>query len=407
MIPEAREVHLSRKDRKVLEACCRSPVTLQRDLKRARIVLLAAAGRSTRSIAKEVGVQPRIVSLWRHRYADHGLEGLQDKARPGKQPIYTKATDKRILKLLDKPPPEGFVRWTGPLLAEALGDVDVQYVWRFLRSHKIDLAARKSWCESNDPNFTAKAADVVGLYVAPPAKAIVLCVDEKPSIQALERAQGYLKLPNGRALTGQSHDYKRHGTTTLFAALEVATGKIIATHSKCRRRVEFLDFMYSVTAVFPNRKLHVILDNLNTHKKNEHWLKAHPNVQFHFTPTSASWLNQVEVWFSILQGAVAQRHLLHKPQAAAGTHRCPRQRIQRQSRALRLDQEKGPSTPLQRPPYHSALIPGTRRRWVIEDIGLASECGHRLSLVLAEKDAAVDSVERSVKPGRLSIRRGV
>ncbi|MEY9604336.1 transposase [Bradyrhizobium japonicum] len=183
MIPEAREVHLSRKDRKVLEACCRSPVTLQRDLKRARIVLLAADGRSTRSIAKEVGVQPRIVSLWRHRYADHGLEGLQDKPRPGKQPIYTKTTDKRILKLLDKPPPQGFARWTGPLLAEALGDVDVQYVWRFLRSHKIDLVARKSWCESNDPNFTAKAADVVGLYVAPPAKAIVLCVDEKPSIQ--------------------------------------------------------------------------------------------------------------------------------------------------------------------------------------------------------------------------------
>ncbi|MHC2674038.1 uncharacterized protein YjbJ (UPF0337 family)/transposase [Bradyrhizobium diazoefficiens] len=302
MIPEAREVHLSRKDRKVLEACCRSPVTLQRDLKRARIVLLAADGRSTRSIAKEVGVQPRIVSLWRHRYADHGLEGLQDKPRPGKQPIYTKTTDKRILKLLDKPPPQGFARWTGPLLAEALGDVDVQYVWRFLRSHKIDLVARKSWCESNDPNFTAKAADVVGLYVAPPAKAIVLCVDEKPSIQALERAQGYLKLPNGRALTGQSHDYKRHGTTTLFAALEVATGKIIATHSKRRRRVEFLDFMNSVTAAFPNRKLHVILDNLNTHKKNEDWLKAHPNVQFHFTPTSASWLNQVEVWFSILQG---------------------------------------------------------------------------------------------------------
>jgi transposase len=112
MIPEAREVHLSRTDRKVLEACCRSPVTLQRDLKRAQIVLLAAAGRSTRSIAKEVGVQPRIVSLWRHRYADHGLEGLKDKPRPGKQPIYTKTTDKRILKLLDKPPPQGFARWT-------------------------------------------------------------------------------------------------------------------------------------------------------------------------------------------------------------------------------------------------------------------------------------------------------
>src|ERR1700761_2107358 len=304
MIPEAREVHLSRKDRKVLEACCRSPVTLQRDLKRARIVLLAADGRSTRSIAKEVGVQPRIVSLWRHRYADHGLEGLQDKPRPARQPIYTKSTDKRILKLLDKPPPTGFARWTGPLLAGELGDVDVQYVWRFLRSHKIDLAARKSWCESNDPQFTAKAADVVGLYVAPPEKAIVLCVDEKPSIQALERAQGYLKLPNGRALTGQSHDYK--------------------THSKRRRRVEFLDFMNGVTAAFPNRQLHVILDNLNSHKKNEDWLKAHPKVKFHFTPTSASWLNQIEVWFSILQGQSLSGASFTTLKTAGAAYRCLR-----------------------------------------------------------------------------------
>src|SRR5689334_3733789 len=302
MIPEAREVHLSRKDRKVLEACCRSPLTLQRDLKRARIILLAAAGRSTRSIAKEVGVQPRIVSLWRHRFADLGLEGLQSKPRPGKQPIYTKSTDKRILKLLDEPPPAGFARWTGPLLAGELRDVDVQYVWRFLRSHKIDLAVRKSWCESNDPHFTAKAADVVGLYIAPPEKAIVLCVDEKPSIQALERAQGYLRLPNGRALTGQSHDYKRHGTTTLFAALEVATGTIIAAHSKRRRRVEFLGFMKSVVAAFPDRELHFILDNLNTHKKCDRWLKKHPKVHFHYTPTRSSWLNQIEIWFSILQG---------------------------------------------------------------------------------------------------------
>src|ERR1700687_3796492 len=162
MIPEAREVRLSRNDRKVLEACCRSPLTIQRDLKRARIVLWAPAGHSTRSIAKEVGVQPRIVSLWRHRFADQGLAGLNDKPRPGKRPIYTKATDKRILRLLDKPPPEGFARWTGPLLAEALGDVDVKYVWRFLRSHKIDLAARKSWCESNDPTLTGTAGDGVG-----------------------------------------------------------------------------------------------------------------------------------------------------------------------------------------------------------------------------------------------------
>jgi hypothetical protein len=118
----------------------------------------------------------------------------------------------------------------------------------------------------------------------------------------LEPAQGHLKLPNGRALTRQSHDHKRHSSTALFAALEVATGKIIATHSKRLRRVEFLDFMDSITAAFPNQKLHVILDNLSTRKKNERWLKAHPNMRFHFTPTGASWLNHVKVWFSILQG---------------------------------------------------------------------------------------------------------
>jgi len=150
--------------------------------------------------------------------------------------------------------------------------------------------------------FTSKAADIVGLYIAPPAKAIVLCIDEKPSIQALERAQGYLKLPNGRALTGQSHDYKRHGTSTLFAAFEVATGKVTAAHKTRRRRVEFLDFMETVVAAYPRKEIHVVLDNLSTHKGNEAWLKRHPEVHFHFTPTSASWLNQVENWFSILQG---------------------------------------------------------------------------------------------------------
>src|SRR5271165_411735 len=232
MIPKAREVRLKPKIRKVLEARCRAPTTAQRDVRRARIVLLAASGRSTRSIAEEVGVQPRIVTNWRRRFAEEGLAGLKDRPKAGKEPIYGPATNKRILALLDKRPPWGYARWTGPLLAKELGDVDVQYVWRFLREHKIDLAARKSWCESSDPDFAPKAADVVGLYVDPPAKAIVLSVDEKPSIQALERSQGYLKLPNGRALTGQSHDYKRHGTTTLFAALEVATGKVIAAHSK-------------------------------------------------------------------------------------------------------------------------------------------------------------------------------
>lgn len=230
-----------------------------------------------------------------------GRARLEDLPRSGTPPIYGEWTDKRIRSVLDGPPPAGFARWNGPLIAKALGDVDVQYVWRSLRKQKIDLAGRKSWCESNDPEFAAKAADVVGLYMAPPRNAIVICVDEKPSIQALERAQGYLKLPNGRALTGHSHDYKRHGTSTLFAAFEVATGKVKAAHKKRRRRKEFLDFMDEVVAAYPRRRLKVILDNLNTHKKNEEWLARHPKVTFHYTPTRASWLNQVEGWFSILQ----------------------------------------------------------------------------------------------------------
>ena len=143
---------------------------------------------------------------------------------------------------------------------------------------------------------------MVGLYIDPPAKAIVLCVDEKPSIQALERAQGYLRLPNGRALTGQSHDYKRHGTTTLFAALEVATGRIIAAHSKRRRRVEFLGFMNRIVAAFPARELHVILDNLNTHKKCDRWLKKHPERPLPFHPNPLVVAQSDRTWFSILQG---------------------------------------------------------------------------------------------------------
>ena len=303
MILKATEVRLKPKARAVLEARLRASTAEQRDVLRARIVLLAAKGRSTRSIAREVGTMPRTVSQWRGRFAREGLAGLDDKPRPGPAPKYTSETGRRILAVLERPPPAGFARWTGPLIAAELGDVHEQHVWRFLRAQRIDLDGRKSWCESNDPEFTAKAADVVGLYMAPPENAIVICVDEKPSIQALERAQGYLKLPNGRTLTGHSHDYKRNGTSTLFAAFEVATGKVTVAHKNRRRRVEFLAFMNDIVADYPDTAIHVVLDNLNTHKpKNDRWLKRHPKVLFHFTPTRASWLNQVEIWFSILEG---------------------------------------------------------------------------------------------------------
>jgi transposase len=301
-IPEATPIRLTSEERTVLEGLARSTKTEYRLRQRARIVVLAADGMASRAIGRAVGCTTGTASKWRVRYARRGLAGLDETGARGAEAKYTAATDKRILGVLDGPVPDGYARWTGPLIATRLGDVDVQYIWRFLREQKIDLAARKSWCESNDPQFAAKAAEIVGLYLDPPDKALVLAIDEKPSIQALERAQGYLKLPNGRALTGQSHDYKRHGTTTLFAALDVATGAVKAAHYQRRRRIEFLDFMNRIVAAQPGRTIHVVLDNLNTHKKNEDWLTRHPNVRFHFTPTRASWLNQVEIWFSILTG---------------------------------------------------------------------------------------------------------
>jgi len=304
---EAVKVRLRRGDRAVLEARVRAPTTAQRDVLRARIVLLSASGRSTRSIAAEVKAMPRIVSLWRGRYAREGLDGLVTRRRAVRKRKYTAEAGHRILAVLDQAPPAGYGRWTGKLIAAELGDVHEQQVWRFLRAQKIDLSGRKSWCQSNDPEFAAKAADIVGLYLAPPEQAIVLSVDEKPHIQALERAQGYLKMPNGRTLTGHSHDYTRHGTSTLFAALDIASGEITASHYHRRRRVEFLSFMNQVVAAYPDREIHVVLDNLSTHKpKRDQWLKRHRNVHFHFTPTHASWLNQIEIWFSILAGKSLQ-----------------------------------------------------------------------------------------------------
>ena len=297
----ATSIALSAEERGTLEAWARATSIERRRVERARIVLLAADGRASRAIARELGCRHHTVSKWRVRFAKERLAGLADAPRSGKPKTYDAAADRRILALLDRPPPAGFARWTAPLMAKELGDVSDQHIWRFLRAQRIDLAGRKSWCLSTDPEFAAKAADIVGLYLDPPDNAIVLAVDEKPAIQALERAQGYLKLPNGRALTGQAHEYQRRGNSTLFTALNVATGEIKAKHTKRRRRVEFLAFMNAVVADYPDQEIHVILDNLKTHKpKRDAWLTRHKNVHLHFTPTHASWLNQVEIWFSIL-----------------------------------------------------------------------------------------------------------
>jgi transposase len=214
-------------------------------------------------------------------------------------------TEKRVLATLDGAPPDGYAKWNGPLVARALGDVSAHQVWRVLRKHGVQLQRRRTWCVSTDPQFAEKAADIVGLYLDPPENAVVISVDEKPSIQSLERAQGWLRLPDGKAVRGHTHEYKRHGTTTLFAALEVHTGIVQVGHYRRKRRREFLDFMNSLVAQHPGRELHVVLDNFVTHKpRHDRWLSTHKKVHFHYTPTHASWLNQVEVWFSILTRAV-------------------------------------------------------------------------------------------------------
>ena len=217
-------------------------------------------------------------------------------------PRYNENTEQRILSKLDEPPRSGYATWTGALVADALGNVSKHQVWRVLRSEGIHLQRRRSWCISTDPQFAAKAADIVGLYLDPPENAVVLWVDEKPHIPALERAQGYLKLPNGKAVAGFSQEYQRHGTTTLFAALDVLTGKVLGGQAHRRRGRDFLAFLNALVAQHPpRRELHVVADNLNTHKpKHDRWLATHPNVHLHFTPTHASWLNQIECWFSIL-----------------------------------------------------------------------------------------------------------
>lgn len=302
-VPLATEITLTAEERQALEALAGSRKSEARMRERARVVLLAAAGLPSRAIAREVGCTPGTASKWRVRYARDRMAGLSETGKRGAAPKYGPEHDRRILAMLDQPPPEGYANWTAPLLSRELQDIHEQYIWRFLRAQKIDLSGRKSWCRSTDPEFAAKAADIVGLYMMPPDNAVVLAVDEKPSIQALERAQGYLKLPNGRAMTGQSHDYKRNGTTTLFAALNVATGEVAGKHYQRRRRVEFLDFMNSIVARHEGKEIYVILDNLSTHKpKRDMWLKRHPNVHFRYTPTHASWLNQIEIWFSILTG---------------------------------------------------------------------------------------------------------
>ena len=269
-------------------------------VERARIVLGCLEGQPVRAVAERLNVRPNTVIDWRRRFEAEAIAGLQDRPRSGKPRRYTGEFRKHVLSTLEEPPPKGQAVWDGPALAKRL-NTSVHAVWRVLRKDGICLARQRSWCVSTDAEFAAKAADIVGLYLNPPQHALVLSVDEKPSIQALERKTGYVETDNGKIVRGFKSTYKRHGTLNLFAALNVATGAVHTQTTARKRRIEFLEFMDRVLADLPaGQELHVILDNYCIHKKNDAWLALHPHVSFHFTPTSASWLNQVEIWFGIL-----------------------------------------------------------------------------------------------------------
>ncbi len=300
MSRKAVDITLTVSEREQLERWSRGDQTPRSLAERAQIILLASRGLRNDALGEQLGYRRARVCKWRRRFAERRCQGLDDAPRPGQPGKYGAEDEQRLLAQLDSPPPRGYAAWNGRLLAPALR-VSADWVWATLRRHGISLQRRRAWCISTDPEFTRKAADIVGLYLPPPENAVVLSVDEKPHIQALERAQGWLRLPDGKALTGFSHEYKRHATSTLFAALEVASGQVKAGHFQRRRRRDFLAFMNEVVVAYPQRDLQVIVDNLNIHKpKRDRWLRQHPQVHLPFTPTHASWLNQVEVWFSLL-----------------------------------------------------------------------------------------------------------
>ena len=290
----------SEEDRLALEALAQSRTSEARLVERGRLILKCLEGKQVKDVAKEMEVLPNTVILWRDRFDREGMAGLKDRPRSGKPATYPPDFRDQVLAVLELPPPRGQATWDGLSVAKQL-NASAHAVWRVLRKEGIGLQRYRSWCVSTDPEFAKKAADVVGLYLNPPENALVISVDEKPGIQALDRTMGYVKTTSKKIVRGFKSTYKRNGTLNLFAALEVATGAIRGKTTAAKRRVEFLEFMEEVLADMPkDKEIHVILDNYCIHKKNDTWLAEHPNVFFHFTPTSASWLNMVEIWFGIM-----------------------------------------------------------------------------------------------------------
>ncbi len=274
----------------------------RKHVERARIVLLSAEGVGTLSIMRQVGCAKATVWRWQERFAEAGVDGLlRDKSRPPGRPPLSKVVVERVVELTLAEPPGEATQWTGRAMAKAAG-ISLRSVQRIWAAHGLQPHRVKRFKLSKDPEFAAKLQDIVGLYVDPPSHAVVLSVDEKSQIQALDRTQPGLPMKKGKAGT-MTFDYKRNGTTTLFAAVDVLDGRVIGRCMQRHRHQEFIRFLNAIEGTVPAGKvIHVILDNYATHKhpKVLRWLGLHPRFVFHFTPTSCSWLNAVETFFSRL-----------------------------------------------------------------------------------------------------------
>src|SRR3954465_9915671 len=299
---EGISVEMSAADRARLEAVVADRNSPQKHVWRARIVLATADGLGTGEIVRRTGKSKPCVWRWQERFCPEGTPGLRrDKTRPPRIPPLAQATIDRVVELTPTEPPHEAARWTASAMAAAVG-ISVSSVQRIWRAHKLRPHRVRTFKLSRDPAFAAKLRDIVGLYLDPPAHAVVLSVDETPQIQALDRTQPGLPVKPGRCAT-MTHDYERNGTTTLFAALNVLDGTVVGRCMQRHRHQEFLRFLNAVEAAVPAGKLvHAILDNYGTHKhaKVLAWLERHPRWTFHFTPTSCSWLNAVETFFSKL-----------------------------------------------------------------------------------------------------------
>jgi transposase len=313
MRPASPALEMSDGQRETLTVLSRSRSAPVREVQRAKALLMAADGVASYRIGEQVGVSPATVTAWRTRFASEGLTrfGLVRKGR-GPKPTIPQTKIDEIIELTMNSTPEGETHWSCRSMAEKVGvsKDTVQRVWsaRGLKPHRVE-----TFKVSNDPLFEEKLVDVVGLYLDPPDNAVVLCMDEKSSVQALDRTQPSLPMVPGRAQT-MTHDYKRHGTTTLFAALDVLTGHVIGSCMPQHRHEEFLKFLKTIDREVPKGlAVHMILDNYATHKHADlrAWLETHPRFQLHFTPTSSSWLNLVERWFRELTDKAIRRGVFH------------------------------------------------------------------------------------------------